>query len=737
MIENGPNVLPKVKESPMFIKFLLCFTTGFAPLLWISFIFVFLSYEPFGTPPSNQYNLDLAIALLVVIFLSGLFQFYQEVQTSIALSTFSNLVPPDCIVIRDKQDISISPSNLVVGDVVRLESGIRVPADIRIVSSADLKVDKSMLTGENEPVKLISDPVSKTTAMLQAVNMVFMGCNIVEGQGMGVVVATGDNNQLAKIANQVTEVKKAKTSLQIEIDRFVIIIGVFSLIAVIVVVVEWALYLNVQHNGFLTVSGMISNAISVLVAFVPEGLPLALQTGLTIIASRLCYTHFVLMKQLSIIETVGSMTFLASDKTGTLTQNKMTVRNIVFVSGTRTVSELVGIHPDLVQMIYVIGTLCNQSKLEIIDTTDNPEGSDGTDSNIKKKREAVGSNGIDKALLNWIESLSLIEDIRLSYRTALVIPFSSSTKIAMTIVLHDNSPRVLMKGAPEYILERCSYYYDDTTCEVKVLDKYVIDKLMNYIDDVADNGQRIIAIARSQELPTESFPTDFVYQTDPAPNFPTDEFIFICCIAVSDPPRVGVLEAVQDLRGAGITVAMVTGDAPSTAVSIAKQVGIIANDFGPDLVIAKGDEVSKITDNNQSDLDDIKLESKISIKVKELDKLKTFLDAEKRLNIDLIPDSDTPKESIASESKKISDHLFHFSFINNKSEPSKQDSTRTKELIRNHTKTSAVVVDGKDLCNITDLGWDYIFQHKEFVFARTTPDQKLLQSSRIEVIVLE
>jgi sodium/potassium-transporting ATPase subunit alpha len=201
----GPNILPPSNELPLWMKFITCFFSGFNPLLWIASIFVFLSWKPFGTPPSNVYNLALAIVLLIVIFLSSMFNFYQEVQTNQVLSTFTKLLPPACIVTRDAQVVQVSATELVPGDIVELTFGTRVPADCRVLRSVNLKIDKSLLNGENEPVRLFDSPVTDPeVVVLQSSNMAFMGCNVVEGTGTGLVVATGKDTQLAKIAREVS-----------------------------------------------------------------------------------------------------------------------------------------------------------------------------------------------------------------------------------------------------------------------------------------------------------------------------------------------------------------------------------------------------------------------------------------------------------------------------------------------------------------------------------------------------
>eukprot|EP01042_Synura_sphagnicola_P000588 gene588-637_t len=419
------------------------------------------------------------------------------------LSSFAALIPPDCVVVRDGKPTKISASELVVGDIVNLETGLRVPSDMRILSCSNLKIDKSMLTGESEPVRLTDEKVDAAVSMLEAPNMAFMGCNVVEGEGVGIVLATGPKNQLSKIAAQVTGVKTVPTSLQSDINRFVIIIGTIAFTTTVVVVLEWAFYLRVQHSSFMNPSQMIANAISVLVAYVPEGLPLALSMGLTIIATRLCVTHHVLLKKLSTVETLGSMSMLASDKTGTLTQNLMTVTGMISHEKVFSDKDIANAPTPIRHAVLRLSTLCNQAQLEQL-----PGAS---------ARVAVGSNGIDKALLQFAESENAVEICKLSYRVKVMMPFNSATKLTATVVngpyttvlekpnantVTTDSHRadfVLVKGAPEYILGRCSSVMGDSGVSTP-LTPSVLAEIKRNLEQVSCTGRRVIALAQSPEL---------------------------------------------------------------------------------------------------------------------------------------------------------------------------------------------------------------------------------------------
>ncbi len=570
--KNGPNALPKVKDLPLCAKFLLSFTSGFAPLLWFSAFFVFLSWKPFGTPPTDVYNLALAVVLLIVIFVSGLFQFFNEVRTSKLLAIFANMLPPDCTVIRGGKHREILPSNLVVGDLVVLTTGCQVPADLRMISVDSLKIDKSMLTGETNPVKLTTTTPKQNsdTVMLESHNMAFMGCTVVEGQGTGIVLFTGSDTQLAKIVDRVGENAQRQTSLQREINRFVVFIGIIASVCASVCIAVWGLYLDVKHPGFMTAGSMVANAIGVLVAFVPEGLPLALSVGLTIIARRLCVDHFVLVKQLSIIETLGSMNMLACDKTGTLTSNMMIVTDVISLKGissdddlTRN-SKLISTH--VLLALNRISVLCNQCALAM----------DYAEVRIS------GGNGTDRAVMKWafdIQEDRIVEDQpHETFSTKLIVPFNSTDKVAWAVV-QPKAKRttlrcwVLLKGAPEYVMDRCSTVMALDGSAVPLTADIRAD-IQRYIDLLSIDAKRVICLA--EMILPEQF-DDFQFECDPSINFPSTGLTLVGAVAISDPARDGALNSIRELRAAGISVSMITGDAITTATAIARKVGIIAD----------------------------------------------------------------------------------------------------------------------------------------------------------------
>lgn len=274
--------------------------------------------------------------------------------------------------------------------------------------------------------------------------------------------------------------------------------------------------------------------------------------------------------------------------------------------------------------------------------------------------EAVGSNGIDKALLNWAYARGIINTSRMAWQLKTMMTFNSTVKLAAVVVSNYRTPveliatgtgsngkhaLVMVKGAPEHILTLCTHYLDQQG-HLQVMTDAFLTTIKTDIAMVASEGQRVIALAQ-RVLPETKYPADFTFQTEPTPNYPLEDLTFVACLAVSDPPREGVKKAIATMRTAGIKVAMVTGDASNTAVAIAKQVALVSH----------------------------------------------------ATNIDV-----------------LTDYL----------RGSGSDHRHSSELLNSKATNAAVVVEGKDLDSIDEEGWDYIFQHREMVFARTTPDHKLM-----------
>lgn len=277
------------------------------------------------------------------------------------MESISKMMPKNSTVIRDSQAVSIPAHDLVPGDVIRLETGDRVPCDIRMIAVSGIKVDQSILTGESEPVVLRTKMTS--TNYLESKNMTFCGGNVVDGSGIGVVVSTGNRTIMGSLASNAAKDTKKDTYLAKEIRRAIIIIAICCLVTAVVCFIAFVAWLRVDHQGFITWPGIVGICLGLMIAYLPEGVPLTVMLTLFIVAKRMARAN-VLAKDLTIIETLGSINMIASDKTGTLTQNKMSVVEIVFPSGQVFTSpagfhKASSSHPNLFNEFVRICTHCN------------------------------------------------------------------------------------------------------------------------------------------------------------------------------------------------------------------------------------------------------------------------------------------------------------------------------------------------------------------------------------------
>ncbi|KAJ2879764.1 hypothetical protein IWW38_006062, partial [Coemansia aciculifera] len=281
---DGPNVLSS-PPSRLLYKIFQWFFSGFCPLLWIADIAVWISWRPLGKPPNPQY-LALAIAILIVIVLQASFSAWQEWTTSRVMASITGMLPTETVVTRNGATTTIVATSLVQGDVVHIRGGDKIPADLRLIeTSRDLRFDRSMLTGESDAV--IATVNFTDENYLETRNIAVMGTHVTQGSGVGVVVAIGDSTVMGRIARMTTSEKPEKTLLQIEIKRFVVIIACLSLFVGTILLVMWAAWLRNSYPTFLLLSDALVNSVGVIVAFVPDGLPICLTLTLTLIAKRM------------------------------------------------------------------------------------------------------------------------------------------------------------------------------------------------------------------------------------------------------------------------------------------------------------------------------------------------------------------------------------------------------------------------------------------------------------------
>merc|ERR1711910_78165 len=322
LVEHGPNALTPPPTTPEWVKFCQNLFSGFACLLWIGAILCFLAYgiqaTAYEEPPDD--NLYLGVVLTAVVTVTGIFSYYQESKSAKIMESFKNLVPQYALVRRDGEKVTITAAELTLGDIVEVKFGDRVPADLRVLEARGFKVDNSSLTGESEPQA--RSPEFTHDNPLETKNLAFFSTNAVEGTATGMVVNIGDNTVMGRIAGLASGLESGETPIAKEIAHFIhIITGVAVFLGVSFFIIAFIL-------GYNWLDAVIF-LIGIIVANVPEGLLATVTVCLTLTAKRTASKN-CLVKNLEAVETLGSTSTICSDKTGTLTQNRMTVAHMWF-----------------------------------------------------------------------------------------------------------------------------------------------------------------------------------------------------------------------------------------------------------------------------------------------------------------------------------------------------------------------------------------------------------------------
>ncbi|KAF6078029.1 hypothetical protein HJG60_008979 [Phyllostomus discolor] len=478
------------------------------------------------------------------------------------MESFKNMVPQQALVIREGEKMQVNAEDVVVGDLVEIKGGDRVPADLRIISAHGCKVDNSSLTGESEPQTRSPDCTHDNP--LETRNITFFSTNCVEGTARGVVVATGDRTVMGRIATLASGLEVGKTPIAIEIEHFIqLITGVAVFLGVSFFILSLIL-------GYTWLEAVIF-LIGIIVANVPEGLLATVTVCLTLTAKRMARKN-CLVKNLEAVETLGSTSTICSDKTGTLTQNRMTVAHMWFdnqIHEADTTEDQSGTSFDKSSHTWValshIAGLCNRAVFK------------GGQDNIPVLKRDVAGDASESALLKCIElSSGSVKLMRERNKKVAEIPFNSTNKYQLSIHEtedpNDNRYLLVMKGAPERILDRCSTIL--LQGKEQPLDEEMKEAFQNAYLELGGLGERVLGFCHYY-LPEEQFPKGFAFDCDDV-NFTTDNLCFVGLMSMIDPPRAAVPDAVGKCRSAGIKVIMVTGDHPITAKAIAKGVGIIS-----------------------------------------------------------------------------------------------------------------------------------------------------------------
>ena len=544
---SGPNVLRKPRGRPLYRKFLSQFTHLMAILLWVGGGVAFLAGMP-----------QIGVAVLVVNLINGAFGFWQEHKAEKAAEALRRILPRRARVRRGGGEAQIPAEELVPGDILLLSEGDNVPADARVIAETELRIDQSTLTGESHPVRKAREAVTGSgLSRCEFPNLVFAGTTVAAGNGVAVVFATGMATEFGKIAGLTEDLKSEKSPLQREMER---VTRVVSAIAVGVGVIIFGLSVLAAGmnpgEGFLFALGMI-------VAFVPEGLLPTVTLSLAMGVQRMARRKAI-VKRLSAVETLGCTSVICTDKTGTLTQNAMTVREIrlggrrIEVTGTGYGPEgkllLDGnpvearTDPALAELLAV-AALCNNARLLPLDGAAGYEVlGDPTEAAL---RVAAAKGGVDAEALSgrlprWRE-----------------VPFDSRRKRMTTIHREGDRWAVFVKGAPVEVLQRCTRTRDGERELPLTEEERRRITLEN--DGMAHAGLRVLALAGARP---ETAPGGTAEEVE-------RDLTFFGLVGMMDPPRPEVAEAVAKCHRAGIRIIMVTGDYGLTAESVARRVGIL------------------------------------------------------------------------------------------------------------------------------------------------------------------
>ncbi|KDE09552.1 hypothetical protein MVLG_00448 [Microbotryum lychnidis-dioicae p1A1 Lamole] len=581
---NGPNALtPPVRKSGL-RKYLESLSSLFNILLIVAGI---LEYILLGVDfKDNKPNEYIGGILIAVAFVNAGIDYYQIAKAEAVLAGFLSLVPATCTVVRDGQISQIPAADLVLGDCVLIRMGDKTPADVFIFSAVSCSVDNSSLTGEAEPQKRVVVPQGdKAKRAAEAQNLLFNTTLVVSGEAWGVCIRTGDNTFIGSIASLTSNQSEKKSPLATEIDRFV---KLLSSVAIFTAILFFIVGITTVYKG--QAAATVTFAITILVAWIPEGLPATVTLLLSIAAQRMAKRQ-VLVKDLQGVETLGSLTMLATDKTGTLTRNQMTVTNVwtgeVFYTDNAVHAESSerSLAPQDIGIAETILICALNSKIKF-NRTDIPFS----------ERELLG-DATETGLTRFsAKHLASYDDTRAEFPQVFAIPFNSTDKAATVVVKKQHATGHLtlyLKGAPERVLARCSTYLGSDGSLRQVDDAFNAAYTVAY-DAMAHKGHRVIGCAQLQ-LADADVPEGFDFEENKS--MFAHGLTFVSLVSLEDPPKHGVREAVGTLRRAGIQVMMVTGDHPATAEAIARKINLISGETKADVAKRTGRPVDSIDED--------------------------------------------------------------------------------------------------------------------------------------------
>jgi sodium/potassium-transporting ATPase subunit alpha len=529
----GSNLLPEQLKPSPFRVLLMHFQNLFSVILVVCGCMSLILYAVFPKELTHAY---VGVTLILVSVFNAFQEFYQTSKSKQLLKGLMKLVPDYAYVRRNGHIQQISAAELVVGDLLILRLGDKIAADSRVIYSLDLKVDNSILTGESEAVGRNAE-TQQCGSLFEAKNIVFNGATVSSGDGLAIVIRTGKNSEIGKLTllNETSEAAESQLSQEMAVAvRTLVTFGLIT--GSLLMIISFAQGFGIAVSFTLAIGSFLS--------FLPQGLPSTITTLLTVAAKRMAKKN-VLVKNLQGVETLGAITLLATDKTGTLTMNRMDAVEIW--QSSRDLMAIEQASNENLAQSELIQACVQCSSVKAFE--DGRLIGDATEQGIYRLLQKLNCPNMQ------------------GQERVFEIPFSSSTKWRLVVSKFDNAhDMVFMKGAPEKVFAFCKYYLnnDKKNCEI---DDNFEKKFEEIYNNLGGRGLRVIACAGRQIRPDDNFKEKA--------NFKIDDLTFYGLIGLQDPPKPGVSDSINRIKKAGIRVVMITGDHPLTAESISRQIGLV------------------------------------------------------------------------------------------------------------------------------------------------------------------
>ena len=550
LAKDGPNELQQGKKKSLLGKFF----DQFKDLM----IIILLVAALLSGFVANEWA-DAAI-ILVVVVLNAVLGLVQEARSEAAIEALQKMATPTARVLRDNAIMEVPSTELVVGDLVLLEAGDVVPADLRLSTAKNLQIEEAALTGESVPVNKNQDVLTGDVPLAERKNMAFSSTNVTYGRGEGVVVATGMQTQVGQIAKMLNRTDSTDTPLKQNLNHLGKVLTILVL-AVCVLVFAIEVFLNPQHQPLnKLVMNMFLTAVSLAVAAIPEGLP-AIVTIILALGTQRMAKHNAIVRKLPAVETLGATDVIASDKTGTLTQNRMTVEQLYYDGKFHPASQEMSAHaPAMLSMVLANDTKIEQGGKLLGDPTETALIQFAFDKNVD----------VDKLLVQK--------------KRVQEVAFDSERKLMSTVNLDGDDYLVAVKGAPDLLLDRCTRIEENG--QVRAITDQDKKAVLEANDDMAQQALRVLGLAYKK--------VDSLFAKAKSENVES-ELVFAGLVGMIDPERPEAKAAIAEAKSAGIRTIMITGDHQTTAQAIAGRLGIIDPD-DHDSVIT-GAELDQLSDD--------------------------------------------------------------------------------------------------------------------------------------------